>query len=119
MTRRKINRITQICLLLGFGAALVIFLLAAPEVIDPLTGDPLNNKKYVHELALYGGKANVLSAEFMDDFAGLWHGRNLAFTVAVLTVGIVLLFRFVATHPHNLVPDRPEPGAPTGPTDAG
>jgi hypothetical protein len=35
-----------------------------------------------------GGKFAVLTAEFNDWFASLWHGRALAGTVAVLAVAI-------------------------------
>ena len=34
----------------------------------------------------YGGNANVLASEIRLWFASLWHGRRLAFTVAVLTL---------------------------------
>ena len=54
-------------------------------------------KLYRHDLEVYGGRANVLADDFREWFAGLWHGRNLAFTVAVLTVLAALAWRFVAT----------------------
>ncbi len=107
MTRQKINRITRCLLVLGFGAALVIFLTAAPVTVDPLLGDPLENKKYLRELQVIGGKANVLSAEFQDWCAAQWEGQLLARTVAVLTIVVTLLFRFVASHPGNAA--RPTP----------
>jgi len=56
--------------------------------------------------------ANVLSAEFQDWFAGLWHGQTLAYTVAALTVALTLGFRFFT--PQNQRLDRPQP-APTEP----
>ena len=101
MTRQKTNRITGVLLLLGLGSALVIYLTAAPVVVDPLLGEPLSNKKYLRELRVIGGQGNVLAAEFDDWFGGLWRGRELAGTVAVLTVGLTLAFRFVATHPDS------------------
>lgn len=109
MTRQKINRITLLLLVLGLGSALVIYLTAAPVVVDPLLGDPLANKKYLREMRVIGGQGNVLAAEFNDWFAGLWHGRELAGTVAVLTVAATLTFRFVATHPDSIRPidDKP------------
>ena len=99
MRRQKINQITFLVLLLGFGGALVIYLTAHPVPVDPLLGDPLTSKKYLHELRVLGGSVNVLTAEFLEWFKGLWHGETLAGTVAVLTVGAALAFRFVATHP--------------------
>ena len=104
MTPGKINRITVLLLAIGFGSALVIYLTAQPVLVDPLLGDPLTTKKYVRELQVIGGKGNVVAAEFMDWFAGLWHGEKLAGTMAVLTLGVTLVFRFVASH-HDSAPD--------------
>ena len=110
MTPRKINRITLGLLLLGLGGALAISLLAPPDFVDPLLGDPFADKKYLREMRVMGGQGNVVAAEFYDWFAGLWHGRKLGGTVAVLTVGAVLAFRFVATHPGSVdaAPETPK-----------
>lgn len=114
MSSQKINRVTVALLLLGFASALAIYLLADPTLTDPLLGDPRANKKYLHELQVIGGKANMLSAEFQNWFAGLWHGRSLAGTVAVLTAGVTLAFRFLAMHPGEATPaDGQTP--PSGP----
>ena len=114
MPRKKVNRLCVLLLALGLGSALAIFLLAEPVRPDPLLGDPRANKKYLRELRVIGGKANVLADEFQDWFAGLWHGRTLAGTVAVLTVGGTLAFRFVALLPPVPEPpgDKPAPPAP-------
>ena len=49
-----------------------------------------------------------------DWFAGLWYGKNLAFTIAVLTVVAALVYRFFATPlppPEELDEiDGPRPG---------
>ncbi|MFI5357771.1 MAG: hypothetical protein ACHQ4G_10590 [Opitutales bacterium] len=107
MNPQTINRITFWLLLLGLGAALVLYL-AAPPPRDPygsLLGDPLANKKYLRELQVMGGKANVLAAQFQEWWADQWHGQNLARAVAVLTLGTTLAFRFVARHPDFGRPD--------------
>jgi hypothetical protein len=111
----KINRITVLLLAVGFGSALAIYLTARPVVLNPLLGDPLTTKKFVHEMRVIGGKGNVLTAQFIDWFAGLWQGPNLAGTVVVLTVIVALAFRFVAARPeiyapapaHDQKPPRP------------
>jgi hypothetical protein len=108
MTRQKMNRVSSLLLVVGFGSALVIFLAMPPEVVDPLLGDQFANKKYLREMRMLGGQGNVLAAEFQDWFAGLWHGRALAGTMAVLTVGTVLVFRFVASHPGAPAPEQAE-----------
>lgn len=61
----------------------------------------------MHELRVMGGSANVTMAEFQAWFAGLWRGRNLAGTVAVLTILGTLVFRFVARNAYLFRPDGP------------
>lgn len=114
MTPRQINSRSLFILALGLGAAAAIYCLAPDEVDDPLLNDLRAERKYRRELEVYGGKANVVSADFMEWFGGLWRGRALAGTVAVLTVAGTLVFRFVATHPFPEEP--PEDG---GPADSG
>ena len=104
---------TRAILVLGFAAAVVIYLTAQPPPANPLGYDPLDTKRYLHDLEVYGGKANVLAAEFRDWFDSLWHGRRLAFTVAALALIAAFAFKFFAT---PLPPDPDAPGAgQTGP----
>ncbi|HTO86121.1 MAG TPA: hypothetical protein VMR54_01150 [Thermoanaerobaculia bacterium] len=105
VSQRRLRRLTAAILAAGFAGAIIIYISASPPPPNPLGYDPLETKKYVHDLELYGGKANVLAEEFREWFVGLWRGRNLAFTVAVMTVLIVLVVRFFAT---------PLPPAPLG-----
>lgn len=99
MKRQTINRVTWISLSLGLGGAIVVFLLAEPAVVDPLLGDYRSSKRYRRELKVMGGEANVLADEFQGWFSDQWHGRELARTLVVLTIGSVLLFRLLASHP--------------------
>lgn len=96
---------TRAILFIGFATAVVIFLTAQPPPENPLGYDPLENKKYLHDLEVYGGTANVLAAEFIEWFDSLWHGKRLASTVAVITVIAVYVFRFFAR------PLPPQPAA--------
>jgi hypothetical protein len=91
---RRLRRVTRTILAAGFGAALVAWIVARARPDNPLGYDPLDNKKYIHDLQVYGGTANVIAAEFREWFAGLWYGTNLAYTIAVLTVVVVLVVRF-------------------------
>jgi hypothetical protein len=93
----RIRAGTRAILVLGFIAAVVIYLTAQPPPGNPLGYDPLDTKKYLRDLEVYGGKANVLAAQFRDWFDGLWHGKQLAFTVAVITVLAAGAFKFFAT----------------------
>jgi len=109
---RRIRLVTRAILAVGFVAAVGVYAAASARPEDPLN-EQLTSKKYLHDLEVYGGKANVLAAEFRDWFAGLWYGRNLAFTIAVLTVVAALVYRFFATPlppPEEPEDDGPRPG---------
>jgi hypothetical protein len=98
ITREEWLRLgTRAILIVGFATAVVIYFAAQPPAENPLGYDPLDTKKYLHDLEVYGGKANVLAAELREWFDSLWHGRPLAFTVAVLTLIATGVFRFFAT----------------------
>ena len=47
---------------------------------------PGKSKMFVHDMVLYGGKANLLGSEFADWLGSLWHGKRLAATIAVITL---------------------------------
>ena len=99
MERPQAKRVTAGILAVGLIAAAVVYLTAAPAEDFPLGYDPMTNKKNILELERIGGKANVMTAEFLQWWGGLWHGTNLACTIAVLTVVIALGFWIVATLP--------------------
>lgn len=100
--------ITSIILLIGLGSAILIYHRAQNSVervlwysveggeAFPVT--PETSKTYAHDLELYGGKMNLLADEFRRWFAGLWHGRSLAVTIAVLTVLVAAGFFLAAGH---------------------
>jgi len=108
--RTRLRRLTIAILAVGLGSAVAVYFAAGPEAENPL-GDPMQSKMYLHDLELYGGKANVLAAEFREWFTELWIGRNLAYTIAVLTVLTVLALRFVASFHVPAPVDEPENGA--------
>ena len=75
------------------------------ESVYPL--QPEDSKKYLRDLELYGGKANVLADEFRRWFVGLWHGKSLAFTVGGITIFIALSLFYAANHmPSGLKSDK-------------
>jgi len=96
MNQQRINQITCLLLVVGFGGALVAYLNADHTPINSLLNDPLAQKRHLRELRMMGGKANVLSAEITDWLEGRWQGESLAWTIAVLSVGLALTFRFIA-----------------------
>ena len=99
-------------LLIGLCSAAAIYL-AADDAPDGEQGYEVagkfiypamqeRSKRYQHDLEMYGGKAAVLADDFNRWFDGLWRGRTLAFTVAVLT-GLTAFGFFVAAR--NAHPD--------------
>jgi hypothetical protein len=89
--------VTTVILLVGLGSSILIYLTADIASDSGLVNDFENSKKYMHDLELYGGKANVLANELTNWFVGLWHGKSLAFTVACITIVIALGFYFITT----------------------
>ena len=102
--KRKINLQTRcylgsaLALLVGLGASAIIYLTAADAPENLLGYDVEESKMYLHDLELYGGKANVLAAEIMRWLKGLWHGKPLAYTVGCIAMLISLGLFFVAHH---------------------
>jgi hypothetical protein len=97
LTQRKINLVSTGLLVLGLAGAVLLYAFAPPEEPDdPWRTDPLGQRRYTRQMQVIGGKTNLLSAEFIDWLAARWHGRNLAYTVAVLTVAVTSGYRFVA-----------------------
>lgn len=100
--RTGLYLISAIILVAGLGSAAFIYQAAMNdpgnasgyEVIGGFvySSNGENSKRYIHDLERFGGKAAVLSDEFMRWFAGLWHGKSLAWTVACITIFISLCF---------------------------
>jgi hypothetical protein len=93
----RLRRITAGLLASGLGAATLIYFTATPSAANPLGYEPENTKRYLRQLEVVGGKANVVGTEFQRWFEGLWQGRQLAFTVAWLTLLFTAAFWFLST----------------------
>lgn len=109
MGRRQVIYVASIAVLaLGLCAAAVIYLTAGEnsdravtyEVINGIAYpvEPGDSKAYQRELERFGGKANVLAAQFTSWFAGLWQGKTLAFTVALLSIVASLVLYLYAKY---------------------
>lgn len=94
----RLYLVSAIIMLVGLGAAAAVYVTAGdvPEVMPDF--DIQGSKRSLRDLELYGGKANVLVAEFMVWFGGLWHGQSLASTIACITVVFSCGLFYVAHH---------------------
>jgi hypothetical protein len=84
--RSRAYLVAAIILLVGFVSAVVIYVRAgsAPATLPEFSAD--YSKRYLRDLQMYGGTGNVLATEFRLWFDSLWHGKRLAYTVAVITL---------------------------------
>ena len=73
-------------LVIGFLSAALIYAFAGDDA--DAAREIASQRMYQHNIALMGGQFAVLSDEFNQWFGSLWHGRTLAYTVAVLAVAI-------------------------------
>ena len=107
--KTRLYLIAVFVLVAGLGSAAAIYATtsdycdnAGYELINgqvyPIS--PEDSKMYMHDMELYGGKANVAADEFIRWFNGLWHGKTLAFTVAFIaaltSLGFVLYAKKIA-----------------------
>lgn len=93
-------------MLVGLGSAIFIYWTAGENSRNILGYEadggsvypimPEDSKKYMRDLELYGGKAAVLTEEFKHWFAGLWHGKSLAWVVAGTTILVSFGFFYAA-----------------------
>ena len=95
-TQTRLYFISAIILVLGLGSAIVIYLAAANASDSVLGYAPESSKMYLHDLELYGGKANLLADEILRWFTGLWHGESLAYTIGCITIFLSFGLIFVA-----------------------
>ena len=95
----RLYLVSAIIAVSGLGAAIAIYLTAEDKVDTGLGYEvltPENSKMYLHNLELYGGKANVIASEMRVWFEGLWHGKTFAYTIICIALVISLSIFFVA-----------------------
>jgi hypothetical protein len=92
--QKRLSLSSWIILAAGLIVAAMIFIFTSPEAVDNLA-NPLLSKKYLHDLEVYGGRANVIQDEFLRWFEGLWLGRQLAGTIAFITGFVFLIIRLI------------------------
>jgi hypothetical protein len=117
-SEKRYYRLGAIILLAGLLAATAVYLRTTPADDDGVQDGnssmvrPDDSKRYERQMEQISGKTGVLAAQSMDWFESLWQGRNLAYTLAVLSVGGSLACLFLANF-QILGP----PSDPTDPKD--
>ena len=93
----RLRYAVALILVAGLACAAVLYVTAPPPSGDAGGQRPDESKKYLREMEVYGGKANLLATDLRQWFETLWHGRPLAFTVAFLTLLLAFLVLFFGT----------------------
>jgi len=93
--KARVRRVSRAILVVGLAAAAVIYFVNGPPNAPGFELE--ESKKYLREMEVVGGKANLLATQLRHWFDGLWHGRSLALTVAVISVLAALAYEFLAT----------------------
>jgi hypothetical protein len=95
--RKRLHLITAGIICLGVLSAAIVYLSAGEPAENPLADQMENSKAYQRSLELYGGKANLLAGEFNSWFSGLWHGKQLAGTILLITAAVAGIYYFIAS----------------------
>jgi hypothetical protein len=103
---RRVNAAAVIVLVVGFASVLAIFFsrqdtnpaIVGYEIVNGVSYPvkPEEDRQYEYQVERLGGKMGWAMVQFNDWFSGLWQGRTLAYTIAVLTLGSAGVLRFVA-----------------------
>ncbi len=113
-----LNLISALILVVGLGSAMLIYRTAENNLSGVIGYEeeggfvypilPGETKKYLRDMELYGGKANVIADEFRHWVVGLWQGKSLAYTVAC----IVIITSFGVFYVANHLPSCQDPDVP-------
>ena len=98
-----LRRIAIGVLVIGLFISAVVYT-AAPDAdeddyLDLSVASLGTSKKYQRELERVGGKSFIVITELHEWFDSLWHGKRLAGTLAIITVGISFLIFVISELP--------------------
>ena len=100
-------------LLGGLLGAVLIYVFAADDDGVDAARQLTSGRMYGHNVELMGGKFAVYADRFNQWFAGLTHGRPLAYTVAALALAMALVCFGLARHMSMPLPSESDEGAKT------
>jgi ABC-type cobalt transport system substrate-binding protein len=87
---RRFDLAGTLILVVGLVIAVVIYVTVADDGSTAVSQELPHTRQYEYQLERFGGKAAVLAAEFNQWFESLWHGKQLASTVALLSIAVAL-----------------------------
>ena len=93
---KRCNLVTAGILLSGLGTAVAIYLTAADAPDNPFA-EYEQSKKFSYEVQRMGGKMALVANDMTSWFAELWHGRQLSYTVACITLVIAVGYYVIAS----------------------
>ena len=103
---RRHNRLHLAALVIlaaGLMSAVIVYVAAVPAMADAGSYQIVDGQAYrvdssreMQQLERLGGKASVQTFKFQQWFASLWQGRQLAWTLAVVSMALALLCWHVA-----------------------
>jgi hypothetical protein len=102
----RIRRWGWLLLLVGWSFAAVIYINAASDSAIESTESIVGGRSYDYNIERIGGKAALYAARFNEWLGGLWHGRTLSYTVAVLTLVLAIACFWVASLISEPMPDE-------------
>ena len=88
--------VTAIILLIGFGTAVTVYL-TATETPDNPFAEYEQSKRFAHEVQRMGGKMAIVANDASAWFGALWHGWQLAYTIAGITLMIAMVYYVIAS----------------------
>jgi hypothetical protein len=93
---KRLRTLGTILLVVGLLAAAIVFSRTRPDEELGILGVDVLTKRDMLQLERMGGKSYILFNDFNEWFASLWHGRRLAYTIGVLSIGGFLGCRWFA-----------------------
>jgi hypothetical protein len=87
----RVHRYGVAILVIGLVSAALIYLLAPEDPNADAAREILSGRAYEYNVERIAGTAAVYTGRFNQWLGSLWHGKQLAATVAVLAVVLALL----------------------------
>jgi hypothetical protein len=86
---------SAITFLVGISSSIAIYL-TAQDAPESVFYEYEHSKRFRHDMEVAGGKLNMLASEMYKEFIGLFEGRTLAYTVAIITIIVCIALIYIA-----------------------